>query len=93
MLGSLVQDSFGNLLGLCLMKSCPPDNYSQIGVVWMLAPSNGSWTFTVLRYGSQNFDSFYDLTVDAAGNLYGTGGNDRVYGCDSLAKLLSPKYA
>lgn len=43
----------------------------------MLSRSSDSWIFTELRHGDhQQYtnDVFVNLTLDAAGNLYGTGG-------------------
>jgi uncharacterized repeat protein (TIGR03803 family) len=66
--GGLTSDSAGNLYG------STSDGPGSSGVIFELSPSNGSWTYTVLY----NLPSKYEggpaapLTMDAAGNLYGT---------------------
>ena len=88
--GYLVQDSSGNLYGISNTFS----GGNQGGIVFMLSPANGKWVFTGLVYHGSNdlTDFFFNLTIDAAGNLYGTGGGGTVcrgYGCNWAA---SPAY-
>ena len=75
---SLVQDSAGNLFGEYGFWYAEPDGGGEtLGVVFMLSPSQGNWTFTVLAQGVHQpytNDEFNNLALDAAGNLYGTGG-------------------
>ena len=60
--GGLLFDSLGNLYGTTLGQ---PATYE-------LSPSNGGWTFRVLYRFSAATGSFAGMTMDAAGNLYGT---------------------
>ncbi len=59
--GGLVRDSAGNLYGITAFDPA----------VYELSPSNGSWTYNVL-YTLGGYFSTSQLTMDAAGNLYGT---------------------
>jgi hypothetical protein len=59
--GGLVRDSAGNLYGITSFNP----------TVYELSPSNGSWTYNVL-YTLGGYFSTSQLTMDAAGNLYGT---------------------
>ena len=71
---SLLQDSAGNLFGEYQYEVFPDNRF---GVVFMLTPSNGNWVFTMLHHGDESYDGadlFTNLVLDAAGNLYGTGG-------------------
>ena len=81
---SLLQDSAGNLFGEYeYWYEEPGGGGETLGVVFMLSPSNDSWIFTELRRGDRQYfgaDVFRNLTVDPAGNLYGTGGGSA--GCD-----------
>lgn len=65
--GGLIFDSSGNLYGVTLCLTGPPCT------VYELSPSNGGWTLNVLY----TFNDVYEgsaavLTMDPAGNLYGT---------------------
>jgi uncharacterized repeat protein (TIGR03803 family) len=75
---SLLQDSAGNLFGEYEFWSEQPWGGGQsVGVIFMLSPSKGSWSFTQLRQGDEQNDAddvFDNLILDPAGNLYGTGG-------------------
>ena len=75
---SLLQDSAGNLFGEYEYWYQEPDGGGEtLGVVFMLSRSNDNWAFTQLRQGNHQpytNDVFINLTLDAAGNLYGTGG-------------------
>jgi len=74
--GSLIFDQSGNLYGTTggggdSNSNCP----GGCGTVFSLSPSNGGWVHTVLYsftgdYGDENPNA--SLTIDAAGNLYGT---------------------
>jgi uncharacterized repeat protein (TIGR03803 family) len=87
----LTIDSFGNLYGMTTQGG----DYAS-GVVFELSPAGDSWTFSILHQffggadGSHPFDA---LTLDAAGNLYGTasaGGGQSVackYGCGTVFEL------
>ncbi len=88
-------DSVGNLYGeasqggsfACPMTGC--------GVIFKLSPELGNWTFTVAHTfnglnGSKGNQPLGGLTVDSAGNLYGTtygGGNGiacGAFGCGTI---------
>ena len=84
--GGLMFDPSANLYGTT------PDGGSEGGgTVFMLTPSNGSWTFGVVYSFTGSVDSsgpFDSLISDAAGNVYGTTYEDGVYGYGSLFKLI-----
>lgn len=74
--GGLVMDAAGNLYG----GASDGGKYYN-GDVYELTPSNGTWAFQVIYNFSGGGPGPYDtLTLDAAGNLYGTtfggGSND-----------------
>jgi len=56
------------------------------GVVYELSPSNGEWIFALL-YSLGYEGPAASLTMDAAGNLYGTTYSDGAYGRGSAFKL------
>jgi hypothetical protein len=77
--GNLVFDAAGNLYGTTLGGGIPGNCYYQAGCgsVFELSPkSDGSWTETVLYRFQGSPDGFRPagLILDAAGNLYGSGG-------------------
>ena len=82
--GGLVFDQSGNLYG---------DNWyaGQYvgGTVFKLAPSNGSWTYSVVYSlsGSGNRGPAASLVMGGAGNLYGTTLNDGPYGSGNVFRL------
>jgi len=83
--GGVVFDNSGNLHGAT--SGGGPGNG---GTVYDLMPSNGIWTFSVLYgfNGSAYLPGPYDsLTMDAAGNLYGTTIKDGAQGTGSVFKL------
>jgi uncharacterized repeat protein (TIGR03803 family) len=94
--GSLVFDSAGNLYGTTQnggsLNACQKHG---CGVVFELSPNGtGGWTEKVLHTfqdGQDGFNPFAGLTLDSAGNLYGTtyfgGANCR---CGTVFEL-SPK--
>lgn len=64
--GTVVRDQAGNLYGATV------DGGNGCGVVYELSPSGGHWTFQVLHdFACPGQGVFGDLTLDAAGNLYG----------------------
>jgi uncharacterized repeat protein (TIGR03803 family) len=75
---SLIQDSAGNLFGEWDYWYEEPEGSGEtLGVIFMLSPSDGSWIYTELRRGVHQIytnDVFDNLILDAAGNLWGTGG-------------------
>ena len=80
--GDLTFDQAGNIYG-----TTPYGGSSNIGVVYELSPTNGSWTETILHTfdGSDGYQPYAGVIFDGAGNLYGTtssgggGGNGNVY--------------
>jgi uncharacterized repeat protein (TIGR03803 family) len=60
--GGLIFDSAGNLYGTTL---------SQVAT-YELSRSNGGWSFAILHHFNVATGSFASMSMDAAGNLYGT---------------------
>jgi uncharacterized repeat protein (TIGR03803 family) len=82
--GGLVFDRTGNLYGTTVAAGAGTGG----GTVYKLADLHGSWSFATLyslvgAYGGPD-DS---LTMDAAGNLYGTTYEDGAFGYGSVFKL------
>ena len=70
---SLVQDSAGTLFGE--YEEWVKEGWQILGIVFMLKPTDGQWQFTAFRHDTDHsVDIFNNLAIDAAGNLYGTGG-------------------
>ena len=63
----VIFDQAGNLYGTTSFNG--PDG---AGTVFELSPSNGSWTLTVLHSFAGSEGPYGGITMDAAGNLYGT---------------------
>jgi uncharacterized repeat protein (TIGR03803 family) len=63
-----ILDSAGNLYGTT------PGAFASTGTVWEMSPSADGWTFTTLHIfaGCTNCGPYGGVTMDAAGNLYGT---------------------
>ena len=78
----LISDQAGNLYG-----STPGGGSGGGGTVFELSPSGDSWTFTTLCNFTGNGGPQSPLTMDAAGNLYGTTSYDGFYGGGSVFKL------
>ncbi len=88
---SLIIDAAGNMYGAT--PGAYPGYGSQRGSAFMLTPSNGGWSYSVIytfsEYGGGPAGA---LVMDKAGNLYGTtvtGGNVGCgsYGCGTIFKL------
>ncbi|MGB8886315.1 MAG: choice-of-anchor tandem repeat GloVer-containing protein [Candidatus Korobacteraceae bacterium] len=81
--GAPVMDSAGNLYG------ADPGAFVSTGTVWEMSPSQGGWTFTVLYTftGCPNCGPFSGVTMDAAGNLYGTTFNGGAFGQGNIFQL------
>ena len=79
--GPVARDSSGNLYGTS-MGCC-----GVSGAVWELSPVlGGTWTESVLHTftgGSDGASPFAGLTLDAAGNLYGTASTGGSAGCSN----------
>jgi uncharacterized repeat protein (TIGR03803 family) len=83
--GGVVFDNSGNLYG-----ATSGGGPGSGGTVYELMPSNSSWTFAVVYgfNGSAYLPGPYDsLTMDAAGNLYGTTIKDGAHGTGSVFQL------
>jgi uncharacterized repeat protein (TIGR03803 family) len=68
----LIMDAAGNLYG----TTSTMGGYGNGGTVFELSQQNGSWALTTLNaFASQEGGPMAPLTMDAAGNLYGTTNN------------------
>jgi len=81
--GGLIFDASGNLYGTTV--------HSLIGggTVFEMVSSGGSWSYDFLYglSGGIGFGPYDKMTMDAAGNLYGTTYADGAYGYGSVFKL------
>jgi hypothetical protein len=81
-MGGLVFDSRGDLFGTTCF-----DGNEYGGTAFELSSTGGSWTFNLL-YSFNDWPGPLDsLTMDAAGNLYGTSNSGGAYGQGSVFKL------
>jgi len=67
--GGVVFDRSGNLYGVLHDGGSFPTDY---GAVYQLSPSGSDWTITILAGFGPDGNPIGGLTMDAAGNLYGT---------------------
>ena len=82
--GGLVLDKAGNLYG-----TTGGNGGWGVGTVFMLSPVGGTWNETILHNFARNENPQANLTMDAAGSLYGTtlrGGKDEA---GTIFKLAS----
>ena len=93
--GNLVQDSAGNLYGIASVGT----SFGIFGEIFVLEKTGSGWEFSqyIVDHGVQ-YDVLYNLAIDAAGNLYGTGhaftndcGPD--YPCVHDAYIFKARYA
>ncbi len=63
----VIFDQAGNLYGTTSFNG--PDG---AGTVFEMTPSNGGWMYNVIHSFAGSFGPYGDVTMDAAGNLYGT---------------------
>ncbi len=73
--GDLAFDQAGNLYGTTYAGGIRNLCSVGCGTVYQLAPSNGSWTETLVYQFTGQADGYYPLSgviLDQAGNLYGT---------------------
>ncbi len=82
--GGLIKDQAGNLYGA---SSSGGTGNDYGGVVYELTPNGGSWNFQVIYNLPGLRGPFGNLTLDAAGNLYGVGESDGVNNRGMLFKL------
>jgi len=75
-------DSSGNLYGTTIFGGA-----GDGGTVFQLTPSGGNWTLSVVYGLTGNAGPFGNLSLDAAGNLYGTTYQDGAYVVGSGFKL------
>ncbi len=82
----LIFDSSGNLYGATSYGGA-----NGGGTVFEFSPSNGGWTLNTLysfsKVGNSPRGPVASLTMDAAGNLYGTTNGDGAYGYGNVFKL------
>jgi len=78
----LLADGAGNFFGAT--EACGSGNG---GTVFELSQVGGNWVYNVIYSFTRNFGPVASLTVDAAGNLYGTAVGDGAYGLGSIFKL------
>ncbi len=83
-IGGLVADGAGNLYGTT------SESYTGGGTVFKLKKQpNGTWLETVLhQFTQRGIGSFAALTLDAAGNLYGTINSGGLYGCGEVFEMV-----
>lgn len=80
--GGLIKDQAGNLYG------GTANGGPACGVVYELSPSAGGWNFQVIyRFTCQGQGIYGDLTLDAAGNLYGVRYSGGAHGDGQLFEL------
>ena len=85
--GALVRDRAGNLYGSTFVGGV-----NGGGTIFELSPSGGGWNFTVLYSitgTGGNPGPLTALTLDAAGNLYGTNYLAGAFGYGSVFKLTN----
>jgi uncharacterized repeat protein (TIGR03803 family) len=80
--GGLIFDASGNLYG-----TTSSGGAGGGGTVFKLTPSGGSFTFTLLFSFTGSGGPAATLTMDAAGNIYGTTTNDGAFGQGSVFRL------
>jgi uncharacterized repeat protein (TIGR03803 family) len=85
--GGLIFDRAGNLYGTTYYAGA-----NDLGTVYKLTHSNGTWTETVLysfKGGADGDDPISTLVSDAAGNLYGTtsDGGAKSCNCGTIFKM------
>ena len=79
----VILDSSGNLYGTTVFGGT-----GLGGTVFQLKPSGGTWNFSLVYGLVGNAGPFGSLSLDAAGNLYGTTWQDGNYVAGSAIKLI-----
>jgi hypothetical protein len=80
-------DSKGNLYGTTYSGG---DARCNCGVAFQMTPADGTWTYRVMHrfsYRSDGADPYGSLTVDSAGNAYGTTTHAGPHGNGNVFKL------
>jgi len=80
--GSVIFDQAGNLYG-----TTEWGGIGGGGTVFELSRSGNGWTYTLLHSFTGQFGPFATLSIDSAGNLYGTTYADGAFGAGSVFKL------
>jgi uncharacterized repeat protein (TIGR03803 family) len=87
-LGGLLMDSSGNLFGTTALGGT---NNGGNGTAFELARGNDGWTFnTIYSFAGTGFGYYgpvAKMTMDLAGNLYGTDSHYGAYECGSIFEL------
>jgi uncharacterized repeat protein (TIGR03803 family) len=90
--GTLIFDSLGNLYGTTYAGGGGTDN---AGVVFELSPTaGGAWTESILHIFTNGSDGGFPnsgVTLDAAGNVYGTTTTGGTYGQGVVFELIHRK--
>ena len=81
--GGLVRDRSGNLYGTTLSNG--PNDYG--GTVFELTPSSGGWNYTLVYSFAGQGGPEARLTLDAAGDLYGTTTGGGLYDDGNVFEL------
>jgi len=79
----MIFDSSGNLYGTYEFGGTGGG-----GIVYELVRSGGGWNFVTLYNLVGQGGPLASLTIDAAGNLYGTASSDGQHGCGAVFKLV-----
>jgi uncharacterized repeat protein (TIGR03803 family) len=81
-IGPVTMDAAGNLYGTTLQGGS-----NGGGTVFKLTPSGGTWTYTELYSFTGQYGPYAGVTMDAAGNLYGTTYGEGAFGNGSVFML------
>ena len=71
---SLVQDSAGNLYGVAFRNTA-----WQSAAIFKLKKTGSGWAFSQYIVAHNEFDQLVNMTIDASGNLYGTGNDESTF--------------
>jgi uncharacterized repeat protein (TIGR03803 family) len=92
----VIVDGAGNLYGTTAAGGHSANCSSGCGVVFKLSQNSGQWTETIIHDfdGADGSDSLAPLTMDGAGNLYGSaaGGGPHGFGVIFELTLVSGKW-
>lgn len=80
---ALVRDSLGNFYGSTTVGG----QHGAGGTVFEISPSGGGWNFSVLYSFVDGVGPWGPLTLDAAGNLYGTTNNGGLFAFGTVFEL------